>query len=67
MQNDEKDDASDQNFLNLLKNCYGTRDPAASWFTVLQTGLAQRDFSQSPIDPCLFTQDDCMVIACVDD
>ena len=53
--------------MKSLKNCYGTRDTATSWFTAFQTDLAQRGFSQSPSVPCLFARDDCVIVTCVDD
>ena len=65
--NDEGEDISDQYCLKLLKNCYGSKDAAANWFTVLSNSLQERGFTQSPIDPCLFTHSDCIIATYVDD
>ena len=64
--NDEGEDISDQYCFKLLNNCYGSKDAAANWFTVLSNGLQERGFTQSPIDPCLFTRDDCIIVTYID-
>ena len=68
MQDDNGNDVSNECCLKLLKNCYGTKDAAANWFSVLQKSLEQRGFKQNvEVDPCLFTRNDCIIVACVDD
>ena len=67
IENQDGEDISDQYSLKLLKNCYGTKDAAANWFSVLQNGLETRRFVPSKIDPCLFTRNDCIIITYVSD
>ena len=68
VQDKNSNDISHQFCLKLLKNCYGTKDTAANWFTVLKKALQQQGFEQcADIDPCLFTQSYCIIITCVDD
>ena len=50
-----------------MKNCYGTKDAAANWFSILQKALKQCGFKQNAeVDSYLFTQNDCIIITCVD-
>ena len=68
VQDNNGNDVSNECCLKLLKNCYGTKDAAANWFSVLQKTLEQRSFKQNAeVDPFLFTRNDCIIIACVDD
>jgi len=53
--------------LRLRRNIYGLRQAAMNWFEHLRTGLLQRGFKQSTIDPCLFTTKDIIIVVYVDD
>ena len=67
-QDNNGNNVSNEHFLKLLKNCYGAKDAAANWFSVLQKALEQRGFKQNvDVDPCLFTRSDCIIITHVDD
>ena len=56
IQDDDGNDVSNNYCLKLLKNCYGTKDAAANWFSMLQKALEQRGFKQNAeVDPCLVT------------
>ena len=66
--NKNGDDMSDQHYLELLKNYYGTKDTATNCFAVLQKALEQRGFQKcTNTDPYLFTMNDCTIITNVDD
>ena len=39
MQDKDSNNVSNQYFLKLLKNCYGTKDIVANWFNVFQNAL----------------------------
>ena len=43
-QKQDGEDVSDQYCVKLLKICFGTRDAATNWFSVLQKSLEQRCF-----------------------
>lgn len=57
----------------LLKNLYGTRQAAKTWFEYLRDALMLPEsqggygFQQSKIDPCIFYKDGVTVITWVDD
>ena len=53
--------------LQLLVNWYGLKDGGLNWYDCIKTGLENRGFVQSQIDPCLFTKGSMMIILYVDD
>jgi len=53
--------------LKLNKNLYGLRQAGYNWHEKLKTGLFQRSFRQSIIDPCLFLRSDCILVVYIDD
>eukprot|EP00956_Cyclotella_meneghiniana_P041039 scaffold212605_cov23-Cyclotella_meneghiniana.AAC.1 len=40
--------------LKLKKNLYGLKQASFNWFDKLKTGLVDRGFKPSQIDPCLY-------------
>ena len=68
MQDNDGNDVSSDYCLKLLKNCYGTKDAAANWFSMLQKALKQHGFKQNAeVDPCLLTRNNCIIIKHTDD
>jgi hypothetical protein len=62
------DKFNDKNqLLKLRKNLYGLKDAGRTWYECITSGLKQRGFQQSNIDPCLFTKDSVILILYVDD
>ena len=60
--------AFDQHYLNLIKNCYNAKGTTANQFNILLKALETYRFNQhANIDSCLFTRDNCIIIAHVDD
>ena len=53
--------------LKLKKNLYGLSDAGFNWFNYLSTGLKNRNFIPSKIDPCVFYREDMILITYVDD
>ena len=53
--------------LKLIKSLYGLRQAPLTFFTKLKTGLEQRGFRASELDPCLFMKHNMMVVVYVDD
>jgi hypothetical protein len=53
--------------LRLKKNVYGLKDAGRTWFLHLSTGLTQRHFKPSEVDPCVFYKGDLILIVYVDD
>ncbi|MGH3055162.1 MAG: reverse transcriptase domain-containing protein, partial [Gaiellaceae bacterium] len=62
----ESIDAGDK-VLKLSSSLYGLRQAAKRWFDKLRTGLKERGFRQSEIDPCLFFHKDMICLVYVDD
>ena len=52
---------------NLLRNLYSLKGSGKTWFDFLKKGLIERGWSQSEIDPCLFTKNGILLIVYVDD
>ena len=53
--------------MELLTNWYGLKDGGLNWFDKIRTGLLDRGFKQSQIDPCLFTRGSLAIVLYVDD
>jgi hypothetical protein len=53
--------------LKLLKSLYGLRQAPRTFFDKLRSGLLERGFIQSAIDPCLFIKQGIMCVVYVDD
>jgi hypothetical protein len=51
----------------LKKNLYGLKQASFNWFDKLKTGLIDRDFKPSKIDPCLYFKSGMIVLTYVDD
>jgi hypothetical protein len=52
--------------MQPLRGC-GVKQAARNWFLHLQQGLLSCGFVQSKIDPCLFIQQDCILVLYTDD
>jgi hypothetical protein len=57
----------DHHYIKLEKSLYGIKQAARAWFHYLEPGLIKLGFKASPVDPCLFYRDDCIVALYVDD
>lgn len=53
--------------LKLKKNLYGLKQASFNWFDKLKTGLIDRDFKPSKVDPCLYFKSGMIVLTYVDD
>jgi hypothetical protein len=53
--------------LHLLKSLYGLRQAPRTFFEKLKSGLEERGWQQSAIDPCLFLKSGMMCVVYVDD
>ena len=53
--------------LKLKKNLYGLKQASFNWFDKLKTGLMDRGFKASQIDPCLYYKKGMIVLTYVDD
>ena len=53
--------------LKLKKNLYGLKQASFNWFDKLKTGLVDRGFKPSQIDPCLYFKKGMIVLTYVDD
>lgn len=53
--------------LKLLVNWCGLKDGGSNWYDCIKSGLEDRGFVQSQIDPYLFTRGSLMIILYVDD
>ena len=53
--------------LHLLKSLYGLKQAPRTFYQKLRTGLEERGFTCSQIDPCLFMKKDLICICYVDD
>jgi hypothetical protein len=53
--------------LKLKKNLYGLKQASFNWFDKLKTGLVDRDFKPSKVDPCLYYKKGMIVLTYVDD
>ena len=60
-------DHPDAYCLKLLVNWYGLKDGGLNWYDCIKSGLQDRGFIQSQVNPCLFTRGSLMVILYVDD
>ena len=62
-----KDGNDDEYVIQLVKNLYGTKQAAANWFEMMKQGLEKQGFKSSKTDPCLFLQNDTIIVTYVDD
>ena len=53
--------------LKVIKNLCGLKNVSLNWFEMLQKGLKDRGFKLLMIDPCVFIQDNCVILVYVDD
>jgi hypothetical protein len=53
--------------LRLNKSLYGLKQASYNWFNKLSTGLQERGFIPSSVDPCVFFSKGCIVLTYVDD
>ncbi len=53
--------------LRLKKNLYGLKQAGLNWFEYIKSGLEERGFIQSQVDPCVFFRHDAILILYVDD
>ena len=53
--------------MELLTNWCGLRDGGLNWFECIKSGLQDRGFQQSQIDPCLLTRGGLVIVLYVDD
>ena len=53
--------------LRLNKSLYGLKQASYNWFNKLSTGLQERGFVPSSVDPCVFFSEGCIVLTYVDD
>ena len=55
--------------MQLIKNLYGTKNAARNWFLHLQEVLTSKPhgFRASKVDPCVFIQEDCIVLVYTND
>jgi len=56
-----------QYVLKLKKNLYGLKQAGLNWFEYLKSGLTERGFKQSKVDPCVFYRNDAILLVYVDD
>jgi len=56
-----------QYVLKLKKNLYGLKQAGLNWFEYLKSGLTERVFVQSEVDPCVFYRSDAILLVYVDD
>ena len=56
-----------QHCIQLKQNLYGVMQATRNWYLHLQKGLLSHRFVQSNIDPCLFIQQDCILVVYTDD
>jgi hypothetical protein len=53
--------------LKLNKSLYGLKQAPKTFFEHLRTGLLERRFTQSAVDPCLFMKEEMICVVYVDD
>ena len=53
--------------LRLIKSLYGLKQAPVQFFEKLRTGLIERGFTQSKLDPCLFLKENMICVVYVDD
>ncbi len=53
--------------IKLKKNLYGTKATAHNWYLKLKASLEAHDFKVSAIDPCLFMQNNGLIVLYTDD
>jgi hypothetical protein len=53
--------------LRLEVSLYGLKQASYNWFAKLKSGLEDRGFVQSNVDPCVFYSQGCIVLCYVDD
>jgi hypothetical protein len=56
-----------EHVLKLNKSLYGLKQAPKTFFEHLRTGLMERGFKQSAVDPCLFMKDAMLCVVYVDD
>jgi hypothetical protein len=54
-------------YIKLMKTLYGVKQAARAWYKHLTPGLTPMGFRPSPIDPCLWICDNCIIVLYVDD
>ena len=58
---------NNEKVLHLQKSLYGLRQAPKTFFDKLSSGLKERGFKQSAIDPCLFFKNQMICVVYVDD
>ena len=62
------DDGNKRSYvLKLKKNLYGLKQASFNWFDKLKSGLVDRGFKPSEIDPCLYYKKGMIILTYVDD
>ena len=64
---DHDEESKHQYVLKLKKNLYGLKQASYNWFDKLKSGLMDRGFSPSKIDPCVYLKPGMIVLSYVDD
>jgi hypothetical protein len=54
-------------YIKLEKSLYGIKQATRAWFHHLEPGQQHLGFQASPVDPCLFYKDDCIIVLYIDD
>ena len=62
-----EDDSDRRYLLKLNKSLYGLKQASFNWYEKLKTGLIDRGFEPSKIDPCLYLKKGMIVLTYVDD
>ena len=62
-----EDDSDRHKLLKLNKSLYGLKQASYNWYEKLKTGLENRGFKPSKIDPCLYLREGIIVLTYVDD
>ena len=56
-----------QYVLSLNRSLYGLKQASANWYEMLTTGLQDRGFKPSNVDPCVQISDKAIILIYVDD
>jgi len=60
-------DSDRQYLLKLDRSLYGLKQGSYNWYQKLKTGLTDRGFKPSDVDPCIYLKDGLIVLTYVDD
>ncbi len=60
-------DSETKYILKLNKSLYGLKQASFNWYEKLKTGLMDRGFTPSKIDPCIYLKEGMMILTYVDD